>query len=151
VGPHEETVRRTWPAFARGDYDTVFADWAEDGEWEMMVEGWPDTTLYKGPAHARKFLEKWQADWEDYEIELLEVRERGDVALCIGRQSGRGPDSGVEVEMVFAQVVRYEGELTRRVEIWIDVEAATRRFEEVVREAEATAARERVVRPPQTA
>ena len=52
----------------------------------------------------------WPEQWDDYRIEILRMADHGDHVLVTTRQSGRGKQSGIRVEMeiMFVFTVRNE-------------------------------------------
>ena len=80
-----ELVRRTFEAFSGGDLDAVTSVFASDAEWRSVGLG----TSFRGTPAIRSFLADWRGRYEDYEIELAEVRDLGNgVVLIKSRQSG---------------------------------------------------------------
>lgn len=100
-------MRRGAEAWARGDFDTAYAYWHPEVEWDPThFEGWPDRTISRGPDEVRRFLEEeWLASWDDFEAHLEDVvSASGDrvVVFWLQRMTGRG--SGVPVEMRMTQI-----------------------------------------------
>ena len=73
-----------------------------------------DVRDYHGHDGVREVMEDWIGTWDDWKIELLDVRSIGDAAVLSLRQSGRGKGSGVAIEapVWFVWVVR-DGKVTR--------------------------------------
>ena len=88
-----EVVRRLWDAFARGDLDGVFA--LSDPHVVMV-------TLEERPLYGRDAVrenhERWIETWEDADATVEEAVGIRDHVFLVGRISGRGRASGVEVE-----------------------------------------------------
>jgi uncharacterized protein (TIGR02246 family) len=88
-----ELVRRTFEAFSGGDLDAVTSVFAPDAEWKSLGLG----TSFQGTPAIRSFLADWRGRYEDYEIEVAEVRDLGNgVVLIKSSQSGSllgSPDS----------------------------------------------------------
>jgi ketosteroid isomerase-like protein len=76
-----------------------------DFVWDMsMFRGWPERQTYPGSEGARQFLADWTESWEDWELQLEELRDVGDRVVAIVRQRGRSKATGLPAEMHFAQV-----------------------------------------------
>ena len=60
--------------------------------------------MYEGVDEARAFLREWIDAWEDWELELEALHDAGDKVLALVYQRGRSKESGMPVEMSFAQV-----------------------------------------------
>ena len=69
----------------------------------------PDLALeYSGRKQAAKFWRQMHEPWERFRIEVEHVEDDGDWAIASLRFTGRGVDSGVEVEMRFGMALRVE-------------------------------------------
>jgi uncharacterized protein len=96
----------------RGGYERFAAEgkvaedlMTEDFVWDMShFHGWPEQTTYEGVEGAREFLAEWTSAWDDWELEVLDLRDAGERVVALVRQSGRSKTSDVIVEMSFAQV-----------------------------------------------
>ena len=100
-----EIVRRGYERFiATGELlpgETVHPDFV----WDMSTfRGWPEQKSYAGIAGARKFMDDWLEAWDEWEIDLEELRDAGENVVAIVRQRGRSKATGVPVDMHFGQV-----------------------------------------------
>jgi ketosteroid isomerase-like protein len=67
----------------------------------------PDLALeYDGRERAEKFWRQMHEPWERFRIEVEHVEDDGDWAIASIRFTGRGADSGVDVEMRFGMAMR---------------------------------------------
>ena len=92
-----EIVTELYRRFRTGE--DPFALLADDVVWEVDTLDAP-AEAYRGHRGVAEFFRRWLGTWDDYEIELEEVREAPDgrvVAFFVERATGRG--SGVPVEM----------------------------------------------------
>jgi uncharacterized protein len=100
-----EVVRNAFAAFERGDIEGVLRLCDED----IVISQPPDLP---GVSHEQRghpgVLEAfaiWPEQWEDYRIQLLRVEAApGGKVFVTQRDSGRGKQSGVEVDMDFSLV-----------------------------------------------
>jgi ketosteroid isomerase-like protein len=80
--------------------------YAPEFVWDMSTfAGWPEKKHYPGAAGVEEFLSGWLEPWDDWRLELEELRPAGEdrvVAIC--RQYGRSSATRLETEMRFAQV-----------------------------------------------
>ena len=58
----------------------------------------------QGHGAVRASLERWKAEWDDYEMALEELEDRGDRVVVTVRLRGRGRGSGVEIDARFYDV-----------------------------------------------
>ena len=89
----EAVARELWAAWERGDLPAMFALIHP----EVVSTQFPeqvDVADYHGHEGVREVMEDWIGTWDDWKIELLDVREIGDNALLYLHQSGRGKGSG---------------------------------------------------------
>jgi ketosteroid isomerase-like protein len=107
------------------------AAWLEllDPEIEISTSGvFPDfAPLYRGRGEAAKFWRRLREPWEEFRIEVDEIEAEGDCVVAAIRFCARGADSGVEVDMRFANAIRVRDGLATKL--------ANRRTAEEAREA----------------
>ena len=58
----------------------------------------------QGHGAVRASLARWKAEWDDYEMELEELEDRGDRVVVTVRLRGRGRGSGVEIDALFYDI-----------------------------------------------
>jgi ketosteroid isomerase-like protein len=104
----QENVELVRERFERFVATGVVEDEWYDGRfvWDMSTfTGWPEKKHYEGAAGVREFLAAWLEAWDDWRVELEELREAGDDrVVSISRQYGRSKSTGVDVTMHFGQV-----------------------------------------------
>jgi ketosteroid isomerase-like protein len=115
-----EIVQRGYAHFtATGEFLTEII--ATDFVWDMSkFSGWPEQQVYEGIAGAKSFMRDWLEAWDDWELELDELHDTGDKVVAILRQHGRSKATGLEVEMVFAQVFTIRDGKQARMEMYAD-------------------------------
>ena len=90
-----EIVRGLVEPWSRGDYSSV--EWAHP-EIEFVVADGPAPGSWKGLAGLAEGWRSWLGAWEEWRIEAEEYRELdGERVLMLGRASGRGKTSGLDV------------------------------------------------------
>jgi|SRR5215203_5652125 len=102
--------------FNRGDLSQAKANVTDDVEWGTTGT-WPGLEdVYRGPEALDEWMQILHAEWETFEVSLDEViRDDGEVVVLAERLSGRGKESGIEVEMqVFSVYWSEEGKIVRR-------------------------------------
>jgi ketosteroid isomerase-like protein len=100
-----EIVRNAFAAFERGDIEGVLRLCDED----IVISQPPDLPGVSPEQHGHRGVSEafaiWPEQWEDYRIELLRVDAAPDGKVFVTqRSSGRGKQSGVEVDMDFSLV-----------------------------------------------
>jgi ketosteroid isomerase-like protein len=113
-----EVVRRSFDAFARGDFEAAFAAHDPETEWRT-AEDEPDSRTYRGLRGLRRLAGDIADPWEDRferSVEAEEFIDCGDwiVVPWSGRLHGRG--SGVEIEVSETYAVLLRGGKIVRVE-----------------------------------
>jgi ketosteroid isomerase-like protein len=108
-----ELVQAAFDAYFRGDEPALLRLLAAD----VVITQFPeqvDAGEYHGHEGFRQVMADWTGSWDDWSIEILGARERGDVVLATARQRGRGKGSGapMEAEAAFVFTVRV-GLITR--------------------------------------
>ena len=97
-----EVVRRFHDAYGARDWDTTMRLQSEDAV--LVVRGGAEAGTYVGHAEIRGYFRRWLGTWADYAFEIEETIPHGDRVLLVGRESGRGKGSGVQVESVTTTV-----------------------------------------------
>ena len=95
-------IRRAFDAYTAGDIDTVLGLCAED----IVVTQAPEVPgvppHQHGHAGVLEAFGLWPEQWDDFRIEIERiVADPGDYVVVATRQSGRGKQSGVEVQAEF--------------------------------------------------
>jgi ketosteroid isomerase-like protein len=93
----EAVARELWDAWERGDLAAMF----ELIDPEVVSTQFPeqvDVADYHGHDGVRAVMEDWIGTWDNWKIEMLDLREVGDAAVLTLHQSGQGKGSGVAME-----------------------------------------------------
>jgi ketosteroid isomerase-like protein len=101
-----DIVRRSFEAFARGDFEAAFAAHDESTEWHTAADE-PDRQIYRGVAGLRRFVDSLLDHWEDRFADVMQF-DRGDwvIAPWTARLRGRSSGASVEVHETYAARVR---------------------------------------------
>jgi ketosteroid isomerase-like protein len=105
-----EIVRRSFDAFARGDFDTAFADYHPEIEWCTAADE-PDQQTYRGLAGLRVLVATLADPWMDRfgsATEFEDFVDCGDWVVVPWRAQVLGKGSGVPMEIseTYAVLVR---------------------------------------------
>jgi ketosteroid isomerase-like protein len=98
-----ELVRSIYASWERGDFGSI--EWA-DPEIEYVIADGPSPGRWKGLTGLREGASSWIGAWQDFRIEVDELRELDAervLAFTYGR--GRGKTSGLEVGQVASKAV----------------------------------------------
>jgi uncharacterized protein len=91
-----EIVRRSGDALMAGDAEEALAPYHPDVVFDATLR--PEGAVYHGRAGVMEAMRTWLGTWEDWRIEMVEYLDAGDKVVGIGRESGRGKGSGLEIE-----------------------------------------------------
>ncbi len=117
-----ETVRRSFEALSRLDFDGAVAPFSPDGVWDMSELG---LGVREGHEAIRGFFEEWIAAYEDYEVVLEEVRDLGNgVTFLVALQRGRPAGSAGFVDLRYATVLTWADGLVERSTQYTDIDQA---------------------------
>jgi ketosteroid isomerase-like protein len=103
-----EIVRGVYAAFTRRDNDAPFAVYAPDIEVDFREGGGPDAQAISRPSR----LAGSRATLPDFNVELDEVRDLGDMTLVRGCLRGRGAASGASFERTYWGLFRWRDKRT---------------------------------------
>ena len=95
-----ERVRRTFDAFARGDFRVALQDVRMEVRTHRIAP-LPDPKTYQGLAGMLMAWGEWTAPVEDFELTVGELIEAGESIVAEIRRSGRQKEGGVLVEEQF--------------------------------------------------
>jgi ketosteroid isomerase-like protein len=126
--PQTERMPDTNVELVRGAYEhfietgePLWAVFAPDFVLEMSTyTGWPEKPEYHGHQEVRDFLEGWIGTWDDYSLEVEDLRGAGDEVVGLVRQSGTAKASGARTEMVFAHLWTVSGGTLTRLRMYAD-------------------------------
>jgi ketosteroid isomerase-like protein len=90
-----EVVGAMFASYGRADADGVIAALAEDVEVRPALVGGLEGTVYRGKDGFRRFLADVGAAWEEWRIEIEELRDLGDTVLALGNVRARARDGMV--------------------------------------------------------
>ena len=102
-------------------------DTAADFVWDMSnFHGWPEQQVYEGVEGARSFLTDWASTWNEWELEIEALHDAGERVVAVMHQRGRSKGTGVQVDMLFAQVWTLRGGEWIRMDMYSDPSEALR-------------------------
>jgi ketosteroid isomerase-like protein len=121
-----DIVRRSFEAFARGDFDAAFSTFGHSSEWRTAADE-PDQQTYRGIAALRDFVGSLSEPWADRFEDVMEFEgfiDRGDWVVVPWSARLRGRGSGIPVEVTETYAVRVQDAKIVRVEEYRSKEQA---------------------------
>ncbi len=102
-----EIVKRSYEAFARGDLDSVVADFDPQIEWQQ-AQGLPHGGTYHGVEAVRRSIfdpldTEW---WEEFSADPDEFLDAGDDVVVLGRYRGIAKGTGKRLDVPFVHAWR---------------------------------------------
>jgi ketosteroid isomerase-like protein len=91
-----EVVRRTLEAFQAGGIDAALKFVGDDTVWYPFL-AWVEDSEYRGWEGVRKVVAIWTDNFDDFAVEVHDLRAAGDKVVALYEQSGRIRDSGVPI------------------------------------------------------
>ena len=85
------------PESAPANPEHLFSILDEKVEWDY-VGAFPEIQTAHGPAEVSEFLREWSEAFDDFSFQAEEIVDAGDSVVVEVRQSGRGKETGVQVE-----------------------------------------------------
>lgn len=115
-----ELFERVIVAWNGGDLGAVVAELTPDFEWDCTESGIPDLSgIYHGHDGYLQFARSWREALGDTRLELEEARELDDGRLYLQiYQTATGKQSGVDVDLHYAQILEFEGQKTSRSQVF---------------------------------
>jgi ketosteroid isomerase-like protein len=99
-----ELLETAFEAFNRDGVQAVLPLVHEDVE-VFIQDDLPNGGRWDGHEAWLEMDRAWEEAWEDFQVELLGVEERGERALVRVRQRGRARGSGIEIDGEFWYVI----------------------------------------------
>ena len=108
-----QLVRAGFDAFSRGDMP-AFLELADPNIVFTPIPETPDVQSFHGHDGLLQGLAQTTEIWDDFSVELREMRDLDDHVLASARWWGRGPSSGIQVEVdIWALYIVREGKVVR--------------------------------------
>jgi ketosteroid isomerase-like protein len=101
-----ELIRAVFAQSSGGDVGAVFR--VADPDVRVVPRpAEPDAAAeYRGLDELMDYLVNWYSQWEEYEVEPVEIIDAGEQVLAVVRERGRLEGSGLEVEEDFSHSFR---------------------------------------------
>ncbi len=110
---NQQVVRAMFDAFSRGDTPAMLK-LADPSVVFTPIPDAPDVQDFHGHEGLLRGIAQTTEIWDDFSAELCEMRDFDDHVLASLRWWGRGPSSGIQMEVdVYALVTFYEGKIVR--------------------------------------
>jgi ketosteroid isomerase-like protein len=107
-----EIIQRHAEAFLSGDLEAALAAYALDVVFDATLR--PEGKIYRGRDQVLEGYREWVRMWDDWHLEMLEYVDADDRVLAIGRESGRGKGSGVQIDhLIYTLFTMRDGQITR--------------------------------------
>ena len=108
-----QVVRAAFDTFSRGDMPAMLELYDPSVVFTPIPET-PDVQSFHGHEGLLQGLAQTTDIWDDFSVELREMRDFDDHVLASLRWWGRGPSSGIQVEVDICALVAFrEGKIVR--------------------------------------
>jgi ketosteroid isomerase-like protein len=109
-----ETLRRAYAAFARGDWEAVFADADPEITYEFPEGGFAEGSVFRGREAVLGLWRRLSETFSEWRSEPERYLEAGDDVLVFVREAGKGGLSDVEFQEELAHIWTFrEGRVVR--------------------------------------
>ena len=121
-----EAFKRGLEAGNRGDVDTLLEVLDPDVAWHSALHALigGEATAFRGHDGVREMLRDLYEAFDEFHIEVSEIRDLGDRLVVIGRTRARGEASGAEVETPIAFVTEFKNGKAISIRAYLDPEEA---------------------------
>jgi ketosteroid isomerase-like protein len=119
-----ELVKLGFEAWLRGDLAALEENTMPDVVIVQPPEV-PDSKTYEGRAAILDMWEDWPRQWEDFQLDLVELIDvSDDTVVSVSRHRGRGRESGIEMDFRVFYVHRLRDRKLARMEMFFSREQA---------------------------
>jgi ketosteroid isomerase-like protein len=98
-----ELTRRMYAAFTEGGVEAMLPYFAPDSVTHAFPE-WVEESEYRGNEGIRRLVSIWTDNFDDFELEIHELRAVGNSVVALGETVGRVKGSGVPIRQPVAMV-----------------------------------------------
>jgi ketosteroid isomerase-like protein len=124
LGSNGEIVRRAVEAFNNGGVEAALQYLDPEIEW-WGPEEWLEERLYRGHDGVRRLVAFWAQAFDEYRIDVNEIREFGNSVLALGHQRGRMKGAGTQIEEPIAYIFwEFRNGKAARVDVYFSWEEA---------------------------
>lgn len=106
MGANADTARAVYDSFATGDIQSVLAAFDERIDWQEPA-GLPFENQVGPQAVAENVIGAVVGQIQDFQLEVRELVDGGDIVCAIGTYRGTGASTGVELDADFVHVLRF--------------------------------------------
>lgn len=100
-----DVARRGFEAVNSGDLAALL-ELVDDDIVADVPSGFANSDAYRGREAFERMMDQWLEPWEAFHAEPLEFIEEGDAVVVPVHQTGTGRESGIEVDMNLAYLMR---------------------------------------------
>ena len=100
-----ELARRGFEALNSGDLEGLM-DLVADDIVAEVPSGFANASTYHGRDGFRRMMDEWLDPWSSFEAKPLDYVEEEDAVVVTVHQRGTGRESGIEVDMTLAYLIR---------------------------------------------
>ena len=119
-----EITRRAFAEFTTGGWEACMGTyWDPEIVWNMTPTGIPGLGIYRGFDELRVFFEDWFSmfPFKEWEQDLEDVIDcGGPQVIALTRQRGHGSTSGADVELKYAQLIKFRNGRAVEVDVYVD-------------------------------
>ncbi|MDQ3571749.1 MAG: nuclear transport factor 2 family protein [Actinomycetota bacterium] len=120
-----ELVRAVFTSLPESGYEALIAKAHPDFTMETLPGMAAEPQVYRGPEGMRLWWESFYEVMDEVRIEPDEIRDAGDGKVVVSfTMKARGQASGLEATQTAFMLIRLEGELMRRVDLFFSLEDA---------------------------
>jgi hypothetical protein len=124
-------IRERLVAAGAGNVDVFMRGFAPNARWEIGGLG----IVFEGAGAIRSFVEEWIGAYEEFAVEIEEVRQLGsDVTFAVYVQHGRPLGASGEVRSHVAQIAKWDDALIVEIVGYNDIDEARAAAERLAEE-----------------
>lgn len=125
---YEEAIHAAYEAWSRRDIESLLEVVHLDAEARPILGANIGASVYLGRDGLRQWFKDLHQEWERFETRVTRIEERADRALCTIDVHARGRASGVVIDEELYHVIEMRDGLIRRLEAYMDRDAAMQAF-----------------------
>jgi ketosteroid isomerase-like protein len=123
-------IRDVVDAWNRGDVDAMMERATEDFEWHPVLVAEVGAGAFHGEEGFRKFFDEWKTTWENWDLDVQELRPVGHQVIAFTQVHAKGQGSGVELDQPIAQLFELRDGKVCRGQTFLDQQEAAAVAEE---------------------
>ena len=115
-----DLVRTVYESFLSADFESALAMIDEAVVWDLSHHNWPGPERYHGHAGVMEVLTEWMGSFEDYRVEVEDVKDGGDRVVAIQHETAIHKESRAGIDRRTASIYTIRDSRVIRIDNYLE-------------------------------